>query len=93
MCVGLLDLCQLGLLCLVLLESVLGQDDPVLHVGQGGAEVSLLVMLPPLVQGVTPLNSSVKSHAEKIFIIIVNFSKNIVLSSKLLFHWSRQESD
>ena len=38
---------------LVLLDVVLGQEDPVLQVGEGGAEVLGLVGLPLLVQPVT----------------------------------------
>ena len=38
---------------LVLLDVVLSQEDPVLQVGQGGAEVLGLVSLPLLVQSVT----------------------------------------
>ena len=42
-----------------------------LHVSQGGTEVSLLMLLPPLMQGVTPLNSRVQSYTEMIIIIII----------------------
>ena len=37
----------------VFLDAVLGQEDPVLQVGQGGTEVVLLVGLPSGVESVT----------------------------------------
>ena len=57
--VGLLDLSQVGL-GLVLLEAVLGQEDPVLEVREARAEVLLLVVLPPLVQAVALLDRRVQ---------------------------------
>ena len=59
MSVGLLDLGQVGL-GLVLLEAVLGEEDPVLQVREARAEVLLLVVLPPLVQAVALLDRRVQ---------------------------------
>ena len=59
MSVGLLDLGQVGL-GLVLLEAVLGEEDPVLEVREARAEVLLLVVLPPLVQAVALLDRRVQ---------------------------------
>ena len=48
----------------VLLDVVLGQEDPVLQVGQGGTEVVVLVGLPPGVQPVTLGYAAVNVHTE-----------------------------
>ena len=45
---------------LVLLEAVLGEEDPVLEVREARAEVLLLVVLPPLVQAVALLDRRVQ---------------------------------
>ena len=48
----------------VLLDVVLGQQDPVLQVGQGGTEVVLLVGLPSGVESITLGYAAVNVHTE-----------------------------
>ena len=48
----------------VFLDVVLRQQDPVLQVGQGGAEVLVLVSLPPGVQAVTLGYAALNVHTE-----------------------------
>ena len=49
---------------LVLLDVVLSQEDPVLQVGQGGAEVLGLVGLPPFMETITLSYTASNVHTE-----------------------------
>ena len=48
----------------VFLDVVLGQQDPVLQVGQGGTEVLVLVGLPPGVESITLGYAALNVHTE-----------------------------
>ena len=48
----------------VLLDVILGQEDPVLQVGQGGAEVLGLVGLPPFMETITLSYTASNVHTE-----------------------------